>query len=90
MLERLSRGEATLSELARPLAISLPAAHKHVALLEAARLVACEKRGRERVCRLDVRGLEGARAWIDARRRLWHARLDALDRHLRNGGDEDA
>jgi DNA-binding transcriptional ArsR family regulator len=80
ILERLARGEATLSQLAEPLEIGLPAVHKHVALLEAAELVHCEKRGRERICRLDVRGLDRALGWIDARRRLWSDRLDALER----------
>ncbi len=79
ILERLARGEATLSALAGPLEISLPAVHQHVALLEEVGLVASEKRGRERYCRLDTRGLDRAEAWIGARRRLWHSRLAALD-----------
>lgn len=82
ILERLARGEATLSELAEPLEISLPAVHKHVAILESAALVTCEKRGRQRFCRLETRGLEHGLAWIEARRRLWGARLGALDRLL--------
>jgi DNA-binding transcriptional ArsR family regulator len=82
ILERLARGEATLSALAAPLEISLPAVHQHVALLEAVGLVACEKRGRERFCRLDTRGLDRAEAWISGRRRLWATRLAALDRFL--------
>jgi DNA-binding transcriptional ArsR family regulator len=82
ILEQLSRGESTLSALAAPLEISLPAVHQHVALLEAVGLVACEKRGRERFCRLDPRGLERADAWIRARRRLWENRLAALDGYL--------
>jgi DNA-binding transcriptional ArsR family regulator len=82
ILERLARGEATLSALAEPLEISLPAVHKHVALLESAALVRCEKRGRQRFCRLETRGLDRAVAWIEVRRRLWSSRLDALDRVL--------
>jgi DNA-binding transcriptional ArsR family regulator len=82
ILERLARGEATLSMLAGPLEVSLPAVHQHVAVLEEVGLVACEKRGRERFCRLDPRGLDRALAWIHARRRLWESRLAALDRHL--------
>jgi DNA-binding transcriptional ArsR family regulator len=82
ILERLARGEATLSALAGPLEISLPAVHQHVALLEEVGLVACEKRGRERFCRLDTRGLDRAEAWIQGRRRLWQSRLAALDRFL--------
>jgi DNA-binding transcriptional ArsR family regulator len=82
ILERLARGEATLSALAAPLEISLPAVHQHVTLLEAVGLVDCEKRGRERFCRLDTRGLDRAEAWISGRRRLWATRLAALDRFL--------
>jgi DNA-binding transcriptional ArsR family regulator len=82
ILEQLSRGEATLSAIAEPLEISLSAVHQHVALLEAVGLVACEKRGRERFCRLDARGLDRADAWIRGRRRLWENRLAALDGYL--------
>ena len=82
ILERLARGEATLSALADPLEISLPAVHQHVALLEEVGLVRCEKRGRERVCRLDTRGFDRVEAWIQGRRRLWSARLANLDRFL--------
>jgi DNA-binding transcriptional ArsR family regulator len=82
ILEQLARGEATLSALAEPLEISLPAVHQHVALLEEVGLVACEKRGRERVCRLDTRGFDRIEAWMDGRRRQWAARLAALDRFL--------
>jgi DNA-binding transcriptional ArsR family regulator len=82
ILEQLSRGEATLSALAEPLEISLPAVHQHVAVLEAVGLVACEKRGRERFCRLDTRGFARAEAWIRGRRRLWESRLAALDAYV--------
>lgn len=84
ILEQLARDEATLTELAEPLAISVPAVHQHVALLEAVGLVACEKRGRERFCRLDARGLDRAETWIGRRRRLWENRLAALDAFLVN------
>jgi DNA-binding transcriptional ArsR family regulator len=86
IVDQLSRGEATLSALARPLAISLPAVHQHVALLEAVGLCACEKRGRERFCRLEPGGLSRAEAWIVGRRRLWERRLDALARFLEQEG----
>ena len=82
ILEQLSRGEATLGALAKPLEISLPAVHQHVELLERVGLVACEKRGRERVCRLDPRGFDRVEKWITGRRRLWATRLAALDDHL--------
>ncbi len=82
MLEILSRGETALSGLAGPLEISLPAAHQHVAVLEKAGLVACEKRGRKRICRLDPCGFTRAEAWLAAKRKLWETRLDALAAHL--------
>jgi DNA-binding transcriptional ArsR family regulator len=82
IVDLLARREATLSALAAALEISLPAVHQHVALLEEVGLVACEKRGRARFCRLDTRGLDRAEAWITGRRRLWEGRLAALERHL--------
>jgi DNA-binding transcriptional ArsR family regulator len=84
ILEQLTRGEATMSDLAGPLAISLPAVHQHIALLEGAGLVQCEKRGRARWCRLDRPGFKRAARWIADREKLWERRLDALDAHLRN------
>jgi DNA-binding transcriptional ArsR family regulator len=82
MLVRLERGEATLGQLAAPLAMSLPAVHQHLAVLEDAGLVTCEKRGRERWCRLQSATLAHAEQWITQRRQLWDDRLGALDAYL--------
>jgi DNA-binding transcriptional ArsR family regulator len=82
MLARLSLGDATLGQLAEPLDMSLPAVHQHLAVLEEAGLVACEKRGRERWCRLEPDVLDEAARWILERRALWQKRLGALDRLL--------
>lgn len=82
IVEHLARGDASLSDLAEPFAMSLPAIHKHVRVLERAGLVKGEKRGRTRLCRLDPRPLDGAATWIDRRRATWKRRLDALERHL--------
>src|SRR5262245_54037207 len=82
IIEELSRGEATMSELAAPLTITLSAVHQHIAVLQEAGLVACEKRGRARWCRLDVTGLNRAEAWIRDRKRLWDGRLGSLARYL--------
>lgn len=79
MLARLSLGDATLGQLAEPLEMSLPAVHQHLAVLEEAGLVVCEKRGRERWCRLEPEALEDAARWISERRALWQKRLGALD-----------
>lgn len=78
----IERGEATLGQLAQPLAMSLPAVHQHLAVLEDAGLVTCEKRGRERWCRLDSETLAHAEDWITQRRQLWDQRLGALDTYL--------
>lgn len=85
IVEHLAQGPATLSALAGPLGISLPAVHQHMAVLEEAGLAACEKRGRVRLCRLDPKGLGAAEQWIADRRRLWEARLDALGNYLDGG-----
>ena len=82
MLDRLARGEATLGQLAEPLDMSLPAVHQHLGALERAGLVSCEKRGRERWCRLDRDTLQVAESWLEQRRSLWERRLDALENYL--------
>jgi DNA-binding transcriptional ArsR family regulator len=82
IVERLSRGEATVSELARPLPISLPAVLKHLGILERAGLMRSHKVGRVKHCRLEPRALAPLASWIDARSAVWTQRLDALTRHL--------
>lgn len=90
MLERLSRGPAPVSELARPLPMSLPAAMQHLGVLEAAGLVRSAKVGRVRTCTIDPRALSQAERWINARRIEWEHRLDRLGEYLKtleNEGD---
>jgi DNA-binding transcriptional ArsR family regulator len=82
MLERLARGPASVSELARPLAMSLPAVMQHLGVLEASGLVCSEKVGRVRTCRLEPGGLSSAEQWIAARRTTWERRLDRLGDYL--------
>jgi len=89
MIERLTRGAASVSELAAPLQMSMPGVMQHLKVLDAAGLTVSEKRGRVRWCRLDATALASAEAWIGERRRLWEARLDALDRHLRADPGKD-
>ena len=88
MLDRLSLGPATVSELAAPTGISLPGALKHVRILEEADLVTSEKRGRTRECRLGPAQLEDATAWIERYRSRWERRLDRLEAVIdkRKGG----
>ena len=78
LVERLARGPASVSELAAPLPISLPAVMQHLAVLEASGLVVSEKRGRVRTCRLDSGGLSQVERWITDRRVQTEQRLDRL------------
>jgi DNA-binding transcriptional ArsR family regulator len=92
IIERLSRGPAAVSELARPLPMSLPAAMQHLGVLEAAGLVRSEKVGRVRTCAIEPQALSQAERWINARRTEWEHRLDRLGEYLKtleNGGDGD-
>ncbi len=83
MLERLSRGPAPVSELARPLPMSLPAAMQHLGVLEAAGIVRSEKIGRVRTCAIEPEVLSQAEQWINARRIEWERRLDRLGDYLK-------
>jgi DNA-binding transcriptional ArsR family regulator len=83
MLARLSRGPASVSELAKPLSISLPAVLQHLKALEESGLVRSEKKGRVRTVRLDAKTLEFAESWIADRRAEWEAQLDRFENYLR-------
>ena len=78
MLERLTRGPASVSELARPFAMSLPAVVQHLHLLEASGLVRTEKVGRVRTCHIETTPLRNAERWIGERRTTWERRFDRL------------
>jgi DNA-binding transcriptional ArsR family regulator len=88
MLERLSRGPASVSELARPLDMSLAAVVQHVHVLEESGLVRTEKVGRVRTCRVEPAALGTAEQWIAARRAVWERRLDRLGDYLAEHPDE--
>jgi DNA-binding transcriptional ArsR family regulator len=88
IVEQLSRGPATVSELARPLPMSLPAAMQHLGVLEAAGLVRSEKLGRVRTCAIEPKALSLAEQWINARRIAWEHRLDRLGEYLQTLGNE--
>jgi DNA-binding transcriptional ArsR family regulator len=83
ILERLSRGESRVTELAQPFTISLNAVSKHIRMLERARLVRRRCAGREHFLSLNREPLDEAAAWIEAQRAIWSARLDALEVLLR-------
>ena len=82
LVERLSRGPASVSELAQPLAMSLPAVVQHLQVLEASGLVHSQKVGRVRTCRLEPAALRTAEQWIAERRTSWERRLDRLGDYL--------
>ena len=82
MVERLSRGPASVSDLARPLPMSLPAVVQHLAVLEASGLVSSQKVGRVRTCRIEPGAFSLAEQWINERRLGWERRLDRLGEFL--------
>ena len=82
ILVRLTRGPASISELAQPFGMTLTGIKKHVRVLEDARLVTTEKVGRTRRCQLGPEPLEDAMRWIQMYRRHWERRLDGLEAYL--------
>ena len=82
MLARLSRGPASVSELAEPLSISLPAVLQHLQALETSGLVSTQKKGRVRTCRLESDALSAAETWIHDRRAELEAQLDRFENYL--------
>ena len=82
MVDRLSRGPASVSELAEPFPMSMSAVVQHLKILEASGLVASEKRGRVRTCRVDALALSAAERWINQRRQSVERSLDRLGAFL--------
>jgi DNA-binding transcriptional ArsR family regulator len=80
VLEQLGRADASITELAEKFHMTLTGMKKHVGVLERAGLVATEKVGRVRTCKLGPRRLEKEAAWIESYRQLWDARFDEMDR----------
>lgn len=87
MLERLSEGPASVSELGMPLAMSLAAVLQHVQILEGSGLVQSRKLGRTRTCSLNAQTLRSAEAWISERRTFVERRLDRLGEYLADTAD---
>jgi len=87
MLSELAGGERTVGELARPFAMSLAAASKHVKALESAGLLRREVRGRTHWCRLEPGPLAAAHEWLGFYERFWSGRLDVLERLLRQADE---
>jgi DNA-binding transcriptional ArsR family regulator len=88
MVERLVRGPASVSELSRPLEMSLPAVLQHLQVLEASGLVRSEKAGRVRTCRIEPDALRAAEAWVTGQRTAWETRLDRLGDYLAGQGTD--
>jgi DNA-binding transcriptional ArsR family regulator len=82
ILAALSRGPATVGEIARPFPVSLNAISKHIKILERAGLVRREVVGREHYCSLDAKPLRRATVWLEHYREFWEVRLAALERHV--------
>src|SRR5262245_11215793 len=92
MLARLGKGEATVSELAQPLDMSLPAVPKHLKVMERAKLVSRSKEAPRRACLLVEASLKTASGWIEEQRKVWESRLDRLEGYLHKmekGGNDD-
>ena len=88
MLERLSRGPASVSDLARPLPMSLSAVVQHLGVLEASGLIRTRKVGRVRTCTLEPGALQVVERWVNERRTSWEQRLDRLGDFLAETPDE--
>src|SRR5215475_3695463 len=82
ILARLALGETTVSALAEPFAMSLPAVSKHLKVLERAGLIARSRNAQWRPCRIEPLALRSVDDWLDAYRRLWEERLDRLEDYL--------
>ena len=89
IITQLVRGFASVSELARPLKMSLPAVVQHLNLLEASGFIASRKVGRVRTCRIEPKRLDAAQAWLVQQRRRWEARFDRMDTFLLENNEPD-
>jgi DNA-binding transcriptional ArsR family regulator len=88
MVDRLSRGPASVSELAKPLDMTLSAVVQHLRVLESSGLVLSQKVGRVRTCRIDPAVLRQTEDWIATRRESWERRLDRLGEYLAEEGEQ--
>lgn len=90
IISTLARGQASVTQLARPHRMSLPAIMKHLVVLQKAKLVTQRKVGRTRHCRLAAASLKKAEAWISQYRAFWETQFDSLDRYLAEQPKEDS
>lgn len=90
MVDRLSEGPASVSELARPLAMALPSVVKHLAVLEAGGIVLSEKTGRVRTYRIAPGALSAVESWVAERKAKWNRRFDRLQQYVSDQAHESA
>jgi DNA-binding transcriptional ArsR family regulator len=90
VLERLSVGPASVSELAAPFDMQLPSFVQHLSVLERSRLIKSKKRGRVRTYEIAPERFQVVEDWLAARRRLWEARLDRFDQHVKRLKEKEA
>lgn len=83
ILARLSKGEATVNQLAEPFEMSLPAVSKHLKVLERAKLISRSRTAQWRPCKIEPEPLHSLNNWLEEYRQLWEARLDRLEDYLR-------
>jgi len=89
ILARLAAGERSVTELAKPFAMSLPAVTKHLKVLQRAGLVAQGRRAQWRPCRLEAKPLREVADWVEQYRQFWEQKLDRLEQYLRTMQSED-
>jgi DNA-binding transcriptional ArsR family regulator len=90
VLERLSAGPATVSELAAPFDMQLPSFVQHLSVLERSRLVRSKKRGRVRTYEIVPERFKVAADWLTARREMWEARLDRFDQYVKQLNEKES
>ncbi len=90
ILARLADGEATVSQLAQPFDMSLPAISKHIKVLEEAGLVSQGRKAQYRPCSLEAQRLRAVSAWAEQYRHIWDASFDRLDQYLQDRNEQDA
>ena len=88
ILQRLSQGNETVTELAKPFSSSLPAISKHLSVLEKSGLIVRVNDGRQRICQLTPSGIRSASEWMDFYRRFWSDNLDRLEEYLTSENTE--
>jgi DNA-binding transcriptional ArsR family regulator len=88
ILSRLAAGEATVTELAEPFPVSLPAISRHLKVLERAGLIVRSRDAQWRPSRMQAEPLDDALDWMQSRKQTWEARMDRLDEHLRRKGEQ--